>query len=122
QLRFNDLEELIFGMNINHYVPNTNEDSYWIHVPKEKVGWASRFGELQNIKGIKPSRRVEFLPYFASSSIYRESFDAANPFLSEFETDYRIGGDVKLGLGPNLTPDATINPDFGQVDADPATV
>lgn len=122
ELRFNSKEELIFGLNVNHYVPNTNEDSYWIYIPKNAVGWSSRFGLLKNIKGIEPPQRLNFLPYFASNTVYKNTFDTTNPFISKFNSTNSVGADIKMGVGSNLTLDATVNPDFGQIDADPAVV
>ena len=45
-----------------------------------------------------------------------------NPFDDGKNLSGRVGADMKLGLGPNLTLEATVNPDFGQVEADPAEV
>lgn len=122
QLRFNDLDNQIWGINVNWWVPKLQEDSYWILVPKSETGWSSRMGDLKGISGIKPSNRIEFLPYIASRGKYNPNFDHANPYDEEFDFDGRAGLDFKMGLGPNLTLDATINPDFGQVEADPAVV
>lgn len=122
QLRFNDADELVFGLNINHYVPNTNEDAFWIHIPRKEVGWASHFGYLNGIKGVKSSARVEILPYYATDLTHQNTVDSENPFDAAYSWQNRIGADIKLGLGTNLTLDAAINPDFGQVEADPAFV
>ncbi len=122
QLRFNDAEELVFGMNINHYIPNTNEDSFWIHIPRNEVGWASHFGYLKGIKGVKSTHRLETMPYYATDIQHKDVVVSGNPFDARYQWQNRLGADVKVGLGTNLTLDATINPDFGQVEADPAFV
>ncbi|MFQ5602699.1 MAG: DUF5916 domain-containing protein [bacterium] len=122
QLRFSNREKQVWGVNINRWLPNTNEDLYWVLVPKNETGWASRFGDLVGLNGIKPSRRIEFLPYETSSATLTSDIDPDNPFHSGHEFDSRVGLDLKMGLGPNLTMDATVNPDFGQVEADPAEV
>ena len=122
QLRFNEAPTQDWGININRQIPANNEDIFWIYVPKEETGWASRFGKLEGLTGIKPSRRLELLPYVASGGIAANDVDPQDPFRSDFETDFRAGLDAKIGLGSNLTLDATINPDFGQVEADPAEV
>ena len=119
QLRFTDKTEQIWGINFNRWVPGRNEDIYWIYVPRDATGWASRFGHLTGISGIAPSRRIELLPYTASSLSARTG---QNPITEPTDKDSRAGGDLKMGLGPNLTLDATFNPDFGQVEADPAVV
>ena len=85
-------------------------------------GWASRFGELRGIDGITPSRRIELLPYLAASARTKGAGDQSDPFRTGSHRDGRVGLDFKMGLGPNLTLEATVNPDFGQVEADPAEV
>jgi hypothetical protein len=122
QLRFRSEDEQVWGVNMNRWVPTTNEDSYWIVVPKDAQGWASRMGELTGIEGVKPSRRIELLPYAASDLTRRGEVDPDDPFAEENHYDARAGGDFKMGVGPNLTLEGTVNPDFGQVEADPAEV
>ena len=122
QLRFNDAEEQVWGLNINRYIPQKREDIYWIVVPKDENGWSSRMGELQGIRGVSPSTRVELLPYVAGGAVIPSEVDPEDPYTDEVNLDGRVGLDAKIGLGPNLTLDATINPDFGQVEADPAQV
>jgi Domain of unknown function (DUF5916)/Carbohydrate family 9 binding domain-like len=122
QLRFSRAEEVIMGINFNRWIPEKNEDIYWIYVPRNETGWASRFGDLTGIKGVAPSRRIELLPYGVSNaSVVDGDFDG-NPFTDGKETDFSGGADLKMGLGPNLTLDATFNPDFGQVELDPAQI
>lgn len=124
QLRFNAGDMQVWGVNINRYIPALNEDDFWIVVPRDETGWASRFGELVGIRGIEPSRRIELVPYAASSARFISDglFDDGDPFADQNDVDGRAGLDFRMGLGPNLTLDATINPDFGQVEADPAEV
>ena len=74
------------------------------------------------IEGIRPSRRLELFPYVAGDATFASDTDARDPFRDGSEVARRVGADVKVGLGPNLTLDATVNPDFGQVEADPAEV
>ena len=120
QLRFNDAEHQVWGINIDRWIPDLNEDIYWVMIPKESNGWASRFGELVGLEGVRPSVRLELLPYVATDVRIDESDVTLDPF--EDHVGGRAGLDLKMGLGPNLTLDATINPDFGQVEADPAQV
>jgi len=122
QLRFNLHDEQVWGLNIYRFVPASNEWDYWIAVPKTVKAWASRFGELRGIDGIKPPRRFELLPYVAGSSTLTGNRDRRNPFDDGKNFDGRVGTDAKIGFGSNLTLDATVNPDFGQVEADPAEV
>ena len=121
QLRFNDLATQTWGVNVTRVVPSKNESDYWIVVPRREVGWSSRFGDLTGIE-VRPSRRVEVLPYVAGSTRFRGAVDATNPLEEGHPRNENAGADIKAGLGPNLTLDATINPDFGQVEADPAVV
>jgi hypothetical protein len=122
QLRFNPSEEQEWGVNFDHWAPSRNEDVFWIPVPKKESGWSSWMGALRGIRGIKPTRRVELVPYVASNSTVNDNRDLANPFDDGRNFKGRVGGDLKMGIGPNLTLDATVNPDFGQVEADPAEV
>ena len=122
QLRFNrgDIQE--WGVNVVRRVPATNEDSYWVLVKRNDTGWSSRMAVLTGIRGIRPSRRIELLPYVAADSRFIKVTDPDDPFAKDYQSGMRAGGDVKMGVGPNLTLDVTINPDFGQVEADPAEV
>ena len=122
QLRFNNRSDMIWGLNIRRRTPTLNEDDYWVMIPRTERGWASRFGELQGLEGIRSPRRLELLPYIAGFSRVTGQRDPANPFDDGRNLDRRVGLDAKVALGSNLTLDATVNPDFGQVEADPAEV
>jgi hypothetical protein len=122
QLRFNESTRLVWGMNIRRYVPTLNEESDWVLVRRTEEGWASRFGDLNGLDGLRPPTRLEVVPYAATSSRLPAEPDPANPFDGGINGAGRVGADVKLKVGPNLTLDATVNPDFGQVEADPAEV
>jgi hypothetical protein len=122
QLRFNAADIQTWGLNIDYWTPSTNEDVFWIPVPRNATGWSSRMGTLAGIQGIKPARRLEVMPYIATDATMNGERDRANPFDDGTNLDGRIGGDIKMGLGPSLTLQATVNPDFGQVEADPAEV
>ncbi|MEN8145208.1 MAG: DUF5916 domain-containing protein [Gemmatimonadota bacterium] len=124
QLRFNDADVQTWGLNVVRTIPAKNEDIFWTYVPRDETGWSSRFGTLTGVQGIKPSRRIELLPFFASDTRVTSSslVDPADPFNGTSEVTQRIGADLKMGLGPNLTLDATVNPDFGQINFDPAVV
>jgi hypothetical protein len=122
QLRFNDQPVQIWGVQFNRWIPERFEDIFWVVVPKNATGFSSWFGEMSGIENVKPSRRLELMPYAASNASVVPRPDARDPLHDRTTLDQRIGGDLKMGLGPNLTVDATINPDFGQVEADPAVV
>lgn len=120
QLRFNAAESQVWGLNVDRWIPSTNEDVFWIPIPKDETGWSSRMGELHGISGVKPTRRVELLPYVSGTGVSGK--DEGTPFRDGWDHDERAGLDFKMGLGPNLTLESTIRPDFGQVEADPAEV
>jgi len=96
QLRFKNQDEQIWGVNINRWIPNTNEDLYWVLIPKEDTGWSSKFGNLVGISGIQPSRRIELLPYSASSARYTSDADPLDPFNDGSKYDSRVGLDLKM--------------------------
>ncbi len=122
QLRFENRDVQVWGINMNRWVPTDNEDSYFIVVPQAEVGWSSRMGELTGIEGIKPSRRLEVTPYYANDYTKESDVDPDDPFNDGEDFNARVGGEFKMGVGPNLTLEGTVNPDFGQVEADPAEV
>jgi hypothetical protein len=120
QLRFNAAERQVWGLQLTRNVADKAERLQWVLIPIAAAGYSSRFGQLEGIAGIAPTRRIELLPYVASDLTYRSNVDPRNPF--DDRLGARAGADLKVGLGPNLSLDATINPDFGQVEADPAIV
>lgn len=122
QLRFNDQPERIWGLNVKRWQPRINEEDYWVVVGRTDRGWSSRFGDLRGIEGVQPKKRLEVLPYVSSSSRMTGNRDRNNPFDNGVNLGGRAGADMKVGIGSNLTLEATINPDFGQIEADPAEV
>jgi hypothetical protein len=122
QLRFNSRASQTWGLNINRWRPAFNEDVYWVVIPRALSGFFSHFGTLEGLDGVHATRRAEFIPYAASTGTFSGAPAAGNPFDDGSEFAGRLGADFKVGLGPNLTLDGTVNPDFGQVEADPAEV
>jgi hypothetical protein len=122
QLRFNDRSPQVWGLNVKRWVPSRNEEVYWALVPRTDQGWASRFGDLLGLDDIVPSRRIEVLPYLAGTARTSGRGDPENPFDAGNDLGGGAGLDFRMGLGSNLTLEATVNPDFGQVEADPAEV
>jgi hypothetical protein len=122
QLRFNPRTDQTWGLNLSRFRPTLDESDFWIVIPRTVRAWSSRFGEVSGINGIIPPRRMEALPYIAGGSTLSGSGDTGNPFDDGKNLHGRVGADVKMGLGPNLTLETAINPDFGQVEADPAEV
>jgi hypothetical protein len=122
QLRFNPRTDQAWGLNLYRFRPTLDEADYWILIPRTVRAWSSRFGDLAGISGIVPPRRIEALPYVAGGSTLNADRDRNNPFDDGSNLEGRVGADIKMGLGPNLTLETALNPDFGQVEADPAEV
>ena len=99
-----------------------DEDDYWVAVPRTEEAWSSRFGTLRGISSVDQGRRLELLPYAAGSSRLSANQDSRNPFVDDLNLKANAGADLKMGLGSNLTLDATFFPDFGQVEVDPAVI
>ena len=112
----------MWGLNVKRAVPSRDEENYWVLVRRTESGWASRFGELGGIRDLPQPGRIEVLPYVAGSTRMAGDRDLSDPFDDGKNLRGRIGADLKYGFGSNLTLDATMNPDFGQIDADPAEV
>jgi hypothetical protein len=122
QLRFSPESDLTWGLNIQRFRPTLNEQDTWVLIPRTVRAWSSWFGDLRGVADVAAARRLEVSPYVAAASTLYPRTSAGNPFTDGANLAGRIGADVKMGLGPNLTLEATINPDFGQVEADPAEV
>jgi hypothetical protein len=122
QLRFNERSYRVWGLNIKRNIPSRNEEVYWALVRRTETGWASRFGDLRGMLDVEPRGRLELLPYVAGSSRITGDRDLNDPFDDGKNLSGRMGADIKYGLGSNLTLDVTVNPDFGQIEADPAEV
>jgi len=119
QLRFPNRKTHQWGFQVLRVISRKNEWDFWAPVPKEAAGWVSRFGRLEGIKDIPAPKRLQLLPYVVSSGNFFPE-EAGNPFRSGPFYKGSLGGDLKYGLTSNLTLDLTINPDFGQVEADPS--
>jgi hypothetical protein len=121
QLRFKESEKMVWGINLNRDIKRKHEMSFYILVPKKESGFVSKFADLIGLDGIKPKQRIEILPYFVQKAQYLVH-DINDPFYKSNQYRTSFGADIKFSLGSNLNVDATINPDFGQVEVDPAIV
>ncbi|MBI5476095.1 MAG: hypothetical protein HY964_05085 [Ignavibacteriales bacterium] len=122
QLRFPEMQEYIWGVNFVRAVERLKEEDHFVMVPKKESGFVSHFADLIGIKNIHPPSRIEILPYVVSSLHTTNQFESGDPFNNGTKWTKNLGADLKFGLGSNLTLNATINPDFGQVEVDPAVV
>jgi hypothetical protein len=121
QLRFQRQKANRWGINFKREIARRNERAYLVTTPSNGSGFVSRFVDLVGVEQVSPPRRLEILPYFTTRAEYLTHEDQ-DPFNDGSRYGTGMGGDVKLGIGSNLTLDATINPDFGQVEVDPAVV
>lgn len=120
-LRFSDEHVQTWGIHFTRLIPRLSEHVEWPLVPRtDRDNLVARFGLLMGMEGIRPRRNLQIRPYAVSKVERAEDVEAAGTAAHDASAD--VGGDVKVGLGPNVTLDATINPDFGQVEADPAVL
>jgi len=124
QLRFTLNEEggtSVWGLNLTRYLARRDETSHWSPIPRSANRFVSLFGEMNGFDRIPRPRGVEILPY-SVARLSRLPGDAKNPFFRRNDFVGSLGADVKVRVTSNFTLAATINPDFGQVEADPAEV
>lgn len=121
QLRFDSDENQVWGLQVFRQYFRTNEESVWQRLPAGTNGFVSRFGELHGIKGIKPQKQLEIQPFLVTQFDTYEA-EPNNPYRDG--SDFKINGglDAKIGVTNDLTLDLTVNPDFGQVEADPGAI
>ncbi|MGI9174453.1 MAG: DUF5916 domain-containing protein [Rhodothermales bacterium] len=115
-LRFSEAEEQTWGVNFRREIARLSEVDDWVMVPRQEDGSVRHFGLLRGLRGIRPLRNVQVTPY----SLSRMTTQEAGSGGVAYDGGLNVGADLKLGLSSNVTLDATINPDFGQVEADPA--
>ncbi len=118
QLRFTQADQHTFGFGIWRDIQRFGERDSWPVYRRTKPGLASQLGELRGLDGIPATRRLEATPYTVTRDVSHP--EASGNFGRQQQLS--LGADVKYGLTSNLTLDATINPDFGQVEADPSVL
>jgi len=121
QLRFPDAPVQTWGINFLRDIARKQELAVWAPTTRSDGAIVSRFGELRGLRELGSPNRMELLPY-TLASLERAPGDEQDPFYSPNATFGTVGVDVKYGVTSNLTLDVTVNPDFGQVEADPAQV
>ena len=127
QLRFSPGDEMLWGIQVERNIRRIEETAVFSFTPKLERGGVARYGHLTGLRGIGGGQKLEVLPYVGMSAeyIFQEpssevSFN--NPFRSGSDYFGRMGVDLKYRLGSNLTLDGAVNPDFGQVEVDPAVI
>ncbi|MCX6145136.1 MAG: DUF5916 domain-containing protein [Ignavibacteriales bacterium] len=129
QLRFPKRDKYVWGFEVYRFIQRRNEESYLVYYPRTDRLRVSRWIELQGIEGIKPPLRIELLPYAAATGKFLQQppvdvFNAGrtDPFKVQRDFPLSLGADAKIGLAGDVTLDLSLNPDFGQVEVDPAVV
>jgi len=121
QIRFGNKEEQVWGFDVRRILFRNNETSYWQLIPRNASGFVHLFGELRGLAGLTAPHQVELMPYsVAGLHFYRAV--SGDPFSKGSDTKFLGGLDGKVGVTSDLTLNFTINPDFGQVEADPSVV
>lgn len=121
QLRYKNEKEMTWGINFNRDIKRTNESLWFVMVPKTESGFVSRFATLEGISNISSGMRVEALPYVVQKAQYL-IHDKNDPYYKSNQYKVSFGADFKIGLTSNINVDLTVNPDFGQVEVDPAVI
>jgi hypothetical protein len=124
QLRYSSSGEVTqsWGIQFGRIIARYDEMSLWSPVPPGSAGFVSLAGELSGLQGLGSPKRLEVLPYAVSKLTRAPAPAVASPFYRANAPAATIGADLKYGITSNLTLTATINPDFGQVEADPSVV
>lgn len=118
QLRYADAPSHTFGFGVWRDIERYRERVAWPEYSPTRAGLMSQLGKLEGLAGIGSARALEVMPYMVTKDVTRAA--AGGGF--ERAQEFAIGGDLKFRITPNLTLDATVNPDFGQVEADPAVL
>jgi hypothetical protein len=117
QLRFAPAPNLTMGLGIWRDIARFNERDSWPLYRRSKPGISSQIGEITGIEGLGSPRHLEIVPYVVTKNV-----TWPNPQGYERQQDVTGGLDLKYGVTTNLTLDGTVNPDFGQVESDPAVL
>ncbi len=121
QLRFKKESNGVWGLQVFRQTYRHNELDFWQHIPKEAPGLVHMFGEMSGLESIKPRKIFDVTPY-GVAKLENYKAEKNNPFQDGKDAHANGGVDAKIGVTNNLTLDLTINPDFGQVEADPSEV
>jgi hypothetical protein len=122
QLRFPRDSVMTWGLQVTRHVERLNERSTWSFWGKNESGGPARYGHLHDLRVGRSPGGWEVMPYVVARAAHVQPTQAGNPFQDPRAYDVRGGADVKALLGSSFTLSATINPDFGQVEVDPAVV
>ena len=122
QLRFHGSAlEQTWGLNFYRAVARRDEWTFWSPYPPTAPGFVSNFGDLVGLRGLQPASPIDVIPYVSTHTVTNHT-DPGNPFTRGTAASATAGADVRIGLGSALSLHGTINPDFGQVEVDPAVL
>ena len=121
ELRFLPGDSQTWGVNASRVIQRKNESDWLALVPKTESGLASRMAELTGIRGVKPRTPLVLVPYAAGGAETGPA-DPGDPFFDGSSAFGSVGLDLRRKVGSSFALDATVNPDFGQVEVDPAVV
>jgi hypothetical protein len=110
-----------WGIQVTRFIQRKQEEDVLSYVPRNENAGANRYGHLTGMRGLPSSRRLEVMPYTSARGEFQD-IPSGDPFRDGSDLFGSAGADVKMGLTSDLTLDLTINPDFGQVEVDPAVV
>ncbi|WP_109851433.1 DUF5916 domain-containing protein [Aquimarina sp. AU58] len=121
QVKFGKSKEQVWGLQVNRLFFRKAERSVWQRIPRDAPGFISEFGELHGLINIEAQKQLEIQP-FAVTQFDTYPEEKGNPFRDGQDFKLNGGLDAKIGITNDLTLDLTVNPDFGQVEADPAAI
>ncbi len=121
QLRFDKNPDKIWGFQVQRILFRNQERSIFQPIRQSDGIWVSGFAELHGLEDIVPQKQIEIAPYTVGK-IERGPAEAGNPFKTGKNSNVTLGVDGKIAVTSDLILDFTINPDFGQVEADPSQV
>ena len=122
QLRFQNKTNGGWGLQVGRIIFRTQEMSLWQPAERKQNSWVSQFGRLHGINNIEPKKNLDLMPYVVARTERFEK-EPDNPFRAKGRSNFANAGfDAKIGVTNNLTLDVSVNPDFGQVEADPSQV
>jgi len=121
QLRFREKKNHIWGLQVQRNIFRSEERSSWQFISRNSPGWVHLFGELRGIQDVKSKRMIQILPYTVGE-LHSFKQEKENPFSTGQLSNLYGGFDGKIGITKDLILDVTLNPDFGEVEADPSVV
>ena len=121
QLRFGKSKEQVWGLNVIRNIFRLNERSMWQRIPNTQAGFISESGQLHGLVDLTPQKQLEIQPF---TVLQYDSYpkEGNNPYRNGSDFKANAGLDAKIGITNDLTLDLTVNPDFGQVEADPGAI